>query len=98
MQITVYTTPSCPQCEMTKRVLTRGEVEFDVVDVSKDAKAMDYIKNELGYSAAPVVVVDDRQHWSGFRNEYLKSVITAVHRQEAADQPVVMAEKEPVAA
>lgn len=82
MQITVYTTPSCPQCEMTKKVLTRGEVEFEVVDLSANPEAMTYVKEELGYASAPVVTLSNGQHWSGFRNEYLKSLINLVHAED----------------
>jgi glutaredoxin-like protein NrdH len=64
-KVTVYTTPSCQQCEMTKRVLTKHGVEHDVVDLSQDEDALNYVR-ELGHSSAPIVVAGD-DHWSGFR-------------------------------
>lgn len=79
MPITVYTLPSCVQCDSTKRYLTRNNVEFETVDLSKDENAMKMVRG-LGYSAAPVVVVED-QHWSGFRIDRLNSL---VERTEAA--------------
>lgn len=81
MQVTVYTTPSCPQCEMTKKMLIKGKVEFDVVDLSQDAEAMEMVK-ELGYSAAPVVIAGN-SHWSGFRHGYINNLIQALHGEEA---------------
>ena len=81
MQVTVYTTPNCPQCEMTKKMLTRGEVRFDVVDLSADEKAMTMVK-ELGYAAAPVVVAGDN-HWSGFRHGLINNLISVIHAKEA---------------
>lgn len=82
MQVTVYTTPTCPQCDMTKKTLTRGNVEFDVVDLSTNPEAMDYVKNELGYSAAPVVVAGT-QHWSGFRMGAIDSLTKAIHSEDS---------------
>lgn len=82
MQVTVYTTPTCPQCEMTKKVLTKGNVNFDVVDLSTDSKAMAYIKEELGYAAAPVVVAGTK-HWSGFRLGALQTLANAIHSEDA---------------
>lgn len=74
MQITVYTTPTCPQCDMTKKVLTKGEVEFDIVDLTSNEEALQYVTQELGYNSAPVVVVDD-EHWSGFRPALLNKLV-----------------------
>jgi glutaredoxin-like protein NrdH len=94
MQVTVYTTPTCPQCEMTKKVLTKGNVTFDVVDLSEDATAMEYVTKELGYNAAPVVVAG-KQHWSGFRLGLLDSLVKAIHSEDAKLREQF---KEPVAA
>ena len=94
MQVTVYTTPTCPQCEMTKKVLTKGEVEFNVVDLSTNPEAMTYVKEELGYAAAPVVVAGE-QHWSGFRLGALQTLVSAIHSEDAK---LRNAFKEPVAA
>lgn len=73
MNVTVYTTPNCVQCESTKRMLTKNNVPYDVVDLSQDADAMAMVR-DLGYVAAPVVIAGDR-HWSGFRIEKIKNLI-----------------------
>lgn len=70
--VTVYTLPACVQCDSTKRVLTRNSVEYREIDLSKDPEAMALVK-EMGYSAAPVVVVGD-EHWSGFRPDRLSTL------------------------
>ena len=90
MQVTVYTTPSCPQCEMTKKTLIRENVRFDVVDLSQDDVAMDMVKNDLGYTAAPVVVAGD-QHWSGFRLGYITGLSKKLHSEEAKDKAALAA-------
>ena len=74
--VTVYTQPSCIQCTMTRRQLDKLGVEHTVVDVTQDPQAHAYVTG-LGYTAAPVVVVNDgEQHWSGFRPDHLKGLVS----------------------
>lgn len=63
--VTVYGKPACVQCTATYTALERARIEFEVVDVTVDERALQAIK-DLGYLQAPVVVVGD-DHWSGFR-------------------------------
>ncbi|MTE22971.1 glutaredoxin-like protein NrdH [Microbacterium sp. ZXX196] len=65
MAITVYSKPSCVQCNATYRALDAKGIEYQVTDVSEDAAALEQVKS-LGYLQAPVVVADE-EHWSGFR-------------------------------
>ncbi len=65
MTVTVYTKPSCVQCTATYRALDSKGVEYEVVDISEDAGALETVKG-LGYLQAPVVITDE-DHWSGFR-------------------------------
>lgn len=71
--VTVYTLPSCVQCDSTKRMLTRNGIEFQSVDLSQDESAMVMVKG-LGYSAAPIVVTGD-DHWSGFRMDKISALV-----------------------
>lgn len=63
--ITVYSKPSCVQCTSTYRALDSKGVDYDIVDLTNDPDALEYVKS-LGYQSAPVVTVGD-DHWSGFR-------------------------------
>jgi glutaredoxin-like protein NrdH len=65
MTVTVYTKPSCVQCNATYRALDSKGIEYNIIDLSEDAAALDTVK-ELGYMQAPVVIAGD-EHWSGFR-------------------------------
>lgn len=65
MSITVYTKPSCVQCNATYRALDAKGIEYEIHDLSEDADALEQVK-ALGYMQAPVVVTDG-DHWSGFR-------------------------------
>lgn len=70
--ITVYSTPSCIQCDATKRELDRKGIEYNVVDLTKDDAA--YAKvTSMGYRQAPVVVADD-DHWAGFRPDKISAL------------------------
>jgi glutaredoxin-like protein NrdH len=72
VSVTVYTLPNCVQCDSTKRVLTRQEIPFDVVDLSSDSKAMETMKS-LGFVSAPVVYANG-EYWSGFRLDKLNEL------------------------
>ncbi|MDF6103091.1 redoxin NrdH [Gordonia hongkongensis] len=76
MTITVYTKPACVQCHATYKALDKQGLAYQVVDISTDAAARDYVMS-LGYQQAPVVVVDDDEHWSGFRPDRVKALATA---------------------
>ena len=65
MTVTVYTKPSCVQCNATYRALDSKGIEYEVLDLSIDENALAQVK-ELGYLQAPVVITDEG-HWSGFR-------------------------------
>lgn len=76
-RITVYAKPDCVQCTATCRALDGAGLEYTVIDLSKDAAAMSYATDELGYRQAPVVVVDDHGHWSGFRPDHIDRIAKA---------------------
>lgn len=63
--VKVYTKPSCVQCNATYRALDSKGIEYEVIDLSTDAEALEEVK-ALGYLQAPVVVTAS-DHWSGFR-------------------------------
>jgi glutaredoxin-like protein NrdH len=71
--VTVYTLPSCVQCDSTKRYLQKNLIEFQEINLSEDPQAMEKIKG-LGYTQAPVVEIGS-SHWSGFRMDELKKLV-----------------------
>jgi len=44
---------------------TRAGLEYNIIDITEDAEARDYVM-ALGYLQAPIVVAGE-DHWSGFR-------------------------------
>lgn len=82
--VTVYSKPACMQCEMTKRAFAKEGVEYRVVDITQSSQALEWITEDLGYAAAPVVFVEDgtgQSHWSGFRPDRIKAAISWVRGQ-----------------
>lgn len=78
--ITVYTSPGCQPCKATKRWLDRRGVEYRTVDVSQNPDDLAAIK-ELGYVAAPVVIVSNGDpetdiHWQGLHVDNLTKYTT----------------------
>ena len=70
--ITVYTKPSCVQCNATYRALDAKGLDYTTVDLSGDEEALEAVK-ALGYMQAPVVVTPD-DHWSGFRPDKIATL------------------------
>ncbi|WES63907.1 glutaredoxin family protein [Microbacter sp. GSS18] len=84
--VTVYSTgPTCQRCRLTCRSLAAAGIRFSVVDVTeaRASAVRDYLTEELGYTEAPVVVVDDepQHHWAGFRPDLVARLAS---RLEAA--------------
>ena len=74
--ITVYTTPACPQCMMTKKFLDLRGTPYLAVDLTDNDTARALVMDTLGYRAAPVVTVTNNtgdiiQHFNGFRPDLL---------------------------
>lgn len=77
--VTVYTKPTCVQCNATYRALDKAGISYESVDVTVSPEALEYVQ-DLGYSQAPVVVVnaDDENHWSGFRPDKIGQLAAAL--------------------
>jgi glutaredoxin-like protein NrdH len=73
MTITVYTKPSCVQCDATKRTLDKIGVGYTAIDVTQDEAAFDMLV-EKGFKAMPVVNAGD-DWWSGFNPEKLNGLV-----------------------
>jgi glutaredoxin-like protein NrdH len=70
---TVYSNPACVQCDATKKAMDKLRIDYQIVDISEDSHAREYVM-ALGYLQAPVVVADD-DHWSGFRPDRIKALV-----------------------
>ena len=57
-KVTIYTTPSCVYCKMTKEFFKENSVKYDEKDVSTDAKARDEMVSKSGQLGVPVIDID----------------------------------------
>ncbi len=83
--ITVYSKPSCVQCNATYRALDKIGLCYDVIDITakENLAHLERAKSE-GYLQAPVVFInavgDDilaaepLDHWSGFRPDKIREL------------------------
>lgn len=69
---TVYVKPACVQCDMTKRMLDKLEIDYDTVDITQDASALDMVMS-MGFKSAPVVITDS-DSWAGFQPDKINSL------------------------
>ena len=81
MSVTVYK-PQCVQCGATIKALDKAGLAYELVDLTIDTDARDYIM-ALGHLQAPVmalghfqapVIVTETDHWAGFRPDRIKNL------------------------
>jgi glutaredoxin-like protein NrdH len=79
--VTVLSKPACVQCTATYRTLDNEKVGYESDDIYTDGNLA--LVKELGYMAAPVVVVRDDEgniadHWSGFRPDKITGLASTL--------------------
>lgn len=70
--VTVYSTPNCVQCMMTKKQFNKLGIEYTEVDLSEHPDKVAEFK-EQGLLAAPIVTTDIKV-WSGFKPGKIQSL------------------------
>lgn len=58
--VTIFTTPSCVYCKMTKEFFKNNNINYEEKDVSTDTKARDEMIQKSGQLGVPVVDVDGK--------------------------------------
>ncbi|MBM4402299.1 MAG: NrdH-redoxin [Candidatus Cloacimonetes bacterium] len=56
-QITIYSTPICPYCEMTKDYFRKKGIEFTEIDVAADAANAQEMIRVSGQMGVPVIKI-----------------------------------------
>ena len=80
-ELTVYTTPDCPGCTMTKRQLDKAGVVYKVVDLSGRPDLIKQFQAE-GLRQAPIIEMDG-QRTAGFDPTRIKAIVAAATPQQA---------------
>lgn len=58
MNVTIYTTPTCVYCKMTKDFFAQNNVKYEEKDVSVDEKACEEMIQKSGQFGVPVIDID----------------------------------------
>lgn len=57
-KVSIYTTPTCQYCKMTKEFFSKHNVQYEEYDVSTDAGKRDEMIQKSGQMGVPVIDVD----------------------------------------
>jgi glutaredoxin 3 len=58
MNITVYSTPTCPYCKLVKEFLAEHKIKFNDIDVASDTAAANKMVKLSGQMGVPVIDID----------------------------------------
>lgn len=77
--ITVYGPADCPMCEQATALLTRHSITHTKIDITPGDEHHRFVTEELGYTRAPVIVIDYADHprmtWGGHRLDLLMATV-----------------------
>ncbi|MBI2023889.1 glutathione S-transferase N-terminal domain-containing protein [Candidatus Giovannonibacteria bacterium] len=73
-KVTIYTTPTCVYCKMTKAFFKENNVQYEEKDVSTDRTAADEMIKKSNQMGVPVVDIDG-QILVGFDKEGLSRLL-----------------------
>lgn len=65
MQVTLYTTKNCMQCQMTAKQFDKRGITYDKINLESHPELADQFRS-VGHMTAPIVVTN-WETWSGFR-------------------------------
>lgn len=82
--VTVYSTPSCVQCMMTKKQFDKLGITYTEVDLTEHPDKAEEFKAQ-GHMQAPIVTTDIKV-WSGFRLSKIQGLADYIHSMERGDQ------------
>lgn len=57
-KVTIYSTPTCPYCEMAKKFFTKNEIEYEEKNVAEDHDAAREMMDKSGQMGVPVIDID----------------------------------------
>ncbi|HEY4507360.1 MAG TPA: glutaredoxin family protein [Candidatus Paceibacterota bacterium] len=73
-KVSVYSTPTCSYCKMTKEFLAQHNVPFESIDVSADEAKKNEMVERSGQMGVPVIDIEG-ELIVGFDEERLKELL-----------------------
>lgn len=58
--VRIYTTPTCPYCNVAKRYFAENEVPYTEIDVSSDVNGLREMVSATGQYGVPVILAGSR--------------------------------------
>ena len=74
-KVIIYSTPTCPYCNMAKDFFNKNNIEFTSIDVSANKKVSDKMVKKTGQMGVPVIIIGEGKKEEivlGFDEEKLK--------------------------
>lgn len=59
-KVTIYSTPTCHFCNMTKDYFKENNVQYESFDVSSDPEKRKEMMDKSGQLGVPVILIDDQ--------------------------------------
>jgi len=59
-QVIVYSTPTCPYCDMAKAFLKQNNIPYKEINVAEDRKAASEMIEKSGQMGVPVIEIDGK--------------------------------------
>ena len=73
-EVTIYSTPTCHFCHMTKDFLTQHNIPFTDYNVATDLEKRKEMVDKSGQMGVPVIVIGDEM-MVGFNEDKLKEAL-----------------------
>lgn len=58
MAVKIYSTPTCPYCNMAKEFFKKNNIEYSDVNVADDEKAAQEMVDKSGQMGVPVILIE----------------------------------------
>lgn len=59
MNVKIYSTPTCPNCNLAKEYLKEKNIPFEIIDVAEDPAKAEEMVQKSGQMSVPVILVDE---------------------------------------
>ena len=82
MTVTVFTKPHCPQCDATKRQLTKQGVIFETVNLEQNPETLAQLQ-QAGFQQAPVRDHPPIASWTGYRPDLIRELAKKLAKKTA---------------
>jgi len=74
MEIKIYSTPTCPFCQMAKKFFQENNLQFTDYNVAENRQALEEMISKSGQMAVPVIDIDGKII-VGFDREKIKQLV-----------------------